>query len=98
MRWQRMEIAYRSSKFEVFDDRQLLRTEGVGRGTIWYDQIVEKLHRAQVLGLATPAGRQAVAKAAAASLALTETVVLEYGLLPMPGVPSGDALDLPFAP
>lgn len=93
-RWQGGEASYRESKFGLSRNQDLLRSEGVGPGTVWWDQIVSKLHRASVLGLDTPNGRQAAAKCAAAALALVEAAIAEYGLLPEPGVPSGGNLEV----
>jgi hypothetical protein len=56
-----------------------------------YKQWVEQyLHRALLLGLENPLGRQALAKALRTALAFTESVVRRYGDIPAPGVPSGE--------
>lgn len=51
------------------------------------------MHRATVLGLDNPLGRQALAKALRTLLAFTESTVRQYGQLPPPGVPSGEVTD-----
>jgi hypothetical protein len=53
----------------------------------WCEQY---LHRALLLGLENPLGRQALAKALRTALAFTESVVRRYGDIPAPGVPSGE--------
>ena len=56
-----------------------------------YEQWVNQyLHRAIVLGVRNPLGRQALAKALRTLQALTESVVRQHGELPMAGLPSGD--------
>jgi hypothetical protein len=90
--WQAGEVPYRTTKFDSGQFQRVMTSEGVGPGTLWWDQIVGKLQRAHVLGLETPNGRQALAKCGAAVLALLEASVREYGLLPTPGVASGEYL------
>jgi len=98
--WQRQELVYRLTKFPTTEKMRLLNQEGIGPGTVWHEQIASKLHRAHVLGVDTPNGRQAIAKCAAAALSLAETAVLVYGELPYGGVESGYGLDrtFPFDP
>ena len=48
------------------------------------------LHRARVLGLANPLGRQALAKGLSTMLEYVTSVVLVYGDFPPAGVPSGE--------
>jgi len=59
----------------------------------WEDQISMYVHRSIVLGLDTPAGRQAAAKAATTAMCFLESAVRVHGLLPEPGVSSGNSLD-----
>jgi len=59
----------------------------------WFAQINMYLDRAYVLGLDTPNGRQAVAKAAATCMGFLESTVRVFGPLPEPGVTSGENLD-----
>jgi len=59
----------------------------------WHMLVGDYLHRAQVLGLANPGGRQAVAKATTVMLGCLESVVRVYGPLPEPGYSSGNGLD-----
>jgi hypothetical protein len=52
--------------------------------------VMQYLHRAIVLGVENPLGKQALAKALRTCLAFTESVVRRFGPLPDPGVPSGE--------
>lgn len=56
----------------------------------WHDQISMYLHRADLLGLTSPLGRQAAAKAVATAHGMLESIVRVYGDLPPGGVPSGE--------
>src|SRR4051812_20633638 len=56
----------------------------------WILQIENYLYRAYTLGIDTAGGRQALAKAAATVVAMTESAMRVYGDLPEPGVPSGE--------
>jgi hypothetical protein len=59
-----------------------------------YKEWVEQyMHRALVLGLDNPLGRQAQAKALRTLLAYTESVVRRFGPLPAAGVPSGELVE-----
>lgn len=64
--------------------------EGDPQGEWWGDYVRQYLHTASVLGLDTPAGRQALGKATVTLLHMLETAVLVYGPLPQAGVPSGE--------
>lgn len=59
----------------------------------WDQQFSNYFHRAYLLGLDTPNGRQAAAKFVATALGFLESVVRVHGELPEPGVPSGYNLD-----
>lgn len=61
--------------------------------TWWYNQINNYLHRAALLGLDTPGGRQAMAKAVATSVMMLAACTRVFGALPEPGVTSGQNLD-----
>jgi hypothetical protein len=54
------------------------------------DWVNSYIHRAKVLGLETPAGRQALAKALKTMQGFVESTVRKHGPLPDPGVPSGE--------
>lgn len=56
----------------------------------WEEIIGMYLHRARILGLDNPLGRQSIAKAAATVCGYAESVVRVYGDLPEPGVSSGE--------
>ena len=53
----------------------------------WVDQY---MHRALVLGVDSPLGRQALAKSLRTLTAFTESMVRRFGPLPAAGVPSGE--------
>lgn len=53
----------------------------------WVEQY---MHRALILGLENPLGRQALAKACRTLIAFTESTVRRHGPIPPPGVPSGE--------
>jgi hypothetical protein len=56
----------------------------------WRNQVLQYVHRAQVLGVDTEAGRQAAVKGLAAYHGMCESMVRVYGNPPKPGVPSGE--------
>lgn len=87
IQWERDEHNYADSKVtqnEEEDDQRTIREP-----EYWEDQIGMYVHRSCVLGLDTPAGRQAAFKALATALSFAESVVRVYGAVPEPGVPSG---------
>jgi hypothetical protein len=87
--WVHDEAEYEKQKTPTdTDDYRTVRTPEQ-----WDHLIGDYLHRARVLGLENPAGRQAVAKAAVVAMGYLESVVRSYGALPEPGVPSGYNLD-----
>lgn len=63
--------------------------DGVGGDSWWLRQIEQYLGRADVQGLDTLGGRQALFKACTTMLGLLESTVRVYGPPPRPGVPSG---------
>jgi hypothetical protein len=65
------------------------RLPGVGMGSESMDGVQMYMHRAQVLGLENPLGRQALAKALMTLFSRVEGAVALYGPLPAAGVPSG---------
>ena len=84
-RWLGDEHIYERAKFAPqIDDAKTL-----GAPERWDETIEMYLHRARVLGLDNPAGRQAIAKAAVTCIGYLESVVRVHGPLPEPGVPSG---------
>jgi len=66
-----------------------MANDGVAPGFFWADEVMNYVHRANVLGLDNPLGRQAIAKGFAVYEAMLESVERVYGPLPEPGVPSG---------
>lgn len=59
----------------------------------WTGYIHSYVHRAEILGLDSSSGRQALGKAIVTAMAALETAVSIYGPLPKPGVPSGTIED-----
>lgn len=84
--WLAVELTYASEKWP--DDEEQSR---VAFGSC--DQLIEDvsmyMHRAKVLGLKNPLGRQALAKALMTLFRYTEATVQVHGGLPPAGVPSG---------
>lgn len=91
--WLRGERAYQVVKFGPDQDDRHTR-EGLGYDGWWWRQLTNYYHRALVLGLETPVGRQALAKFVATACGLLESAVRQYGTLPPPGVPSGQNIDV----
>src|SRR4051812_43247357 len=86
--WLRDERDYTISKFGLATD-----DEHTKEGLDWWEQQFDNyFHRAGILGLDTPGGRQAFAKFTATALGALEAVVRVHGALPEPGVPSGGNL------
>ena len=52
--------------------------------------VMQYLHRAIVLGVENPNGKQALGKALRTLTGMTESIVRRHGDLPAPGVPSGE--------
>jgi hypothetical protein len=87
--WLAGERAYQVWKFGTeLDDEHTL--EGLADTGWWWRQLSSYFHRARVLGLDNPTGRQALAKFVATGCGLVESVIRVYGPLPRPGVPSGE--------
>ncbi|HEX9991904.1 MAG TPA: DUF4406 domain-containing protein [Acidimicrobiales bacterium] len=89
LRWLVGERAYQVRKFGTATD-DAHTAEGLGDDGWWWRQLTTYFHRARVLTLANPLGRQALAKFTATAVGLLESVVRVHGELPPPGVPSGD--------
>ena len=93
--WLAAERLYQEQRFpdrSEHDDK--LRTEGIGPNSFWWNEVTRYIFRADRLGLQTPLGRQAAAKAAAVAQELVASVIRVYGHLPAPGVQSGEIDDL----
>lgn len=56
----------------------------------WRTDVGMYLHRAKILGLDNPLGRQAMGKALMTLHHYTEAMVREFGPMPPAGVPSGE--------
>lgn len=87
--WLVRERTYQVNKFgTVADDKHTL--QGLNEDGWWWQQLMNYFHRARILGLEIPGGRQALAKFVATGCGLLESVVRTHGPLPAPGVPSGE--------
>jgi len=87
--WLIREREYQVQKFGTELDDEHTR-EGLGEASWWWRQLTTYYHRAHVLTLETPVGRQALAKFTATACGLLESVVRRFGPLPPPGVSSGE--------
>ncbi|KKK56708.1 hypothetical protein LCGC14_3061830 [marine sediment metagenome] len=89
--WLRQEWDYQIRKHgraETDVQRQRIRT--FGQDDDWFRHALDQYyHRAEVLGLDTPVGRQALAKFVATGVGMLDSVIEEHGHLPPPGTPSG---------
>jgi hypothetical protein len=91
--WLRGERVYQLKKFGLQAD-DVHTQDGLQKDRWWWTQLTNYYHRAQVLGLETVNGRQALAKFVATSCGLLESAVRLYGPLPPPGVPSGHNIEI----
>lgn len=91
IQWVQDEYAYATTKVTQDPESDDRKTEE--DPFYWSDQIAMYAHRAAVLGLQSPAGRQAAAKCAMTAMCFAESAVRKFGALPEPGVPSGENLD-----
>lgn len=67
---------------------EALKTEGLS--PTWMNFHLNYLKRADLFGLDTTQGRQAMAKCIVSLMHCLETAIEEFGPLPAPGVPSGE--------
>lgn len=94
--WLDRERIYTLEKFGINADREHIlafHDDGGAEDGWWTQQLDNYYHRAGVLGLDTPGGRQALAKFVATAAGMLAATVQEYGDLPSPGVPSGEISD-----
>lgn len=87
--WLANERRYQVKKFGTDLDDEHTR-EGLSDDGWWWRQLTNYYHRARILSLDSPLGRQAIAKFTATACGLVESVVRVHGSLPPPGVPSGE--------
>lgn len=89
--WLKAEWAYADAKFG--DQRPghdgHMWEDGVGEGGWWFAQVFQYVRRAEVLGLDSLQGRQAIAKCWAAMGGMVESVIRTHGDLPPGGRTSG---------
>lgn len=102
IKWLKGERDYTIGKFGLESDDlhvQQFNSKEIEYVPEWWDQQFKNyLHRAKLLGLENPNGRQALAKFVATAVGMLEAAVRVYGPLPEPGVPSGYNLDKVFDP
>ena len=65
-----------------------MREEGLG--DTWMNFILNYLKRAELLGVQSAQGRQALGKAIVTCMHALETSIEIFGPMPVPGVPSGE--------
>lgn len=89
--WLNKELLYARGKWSI--DAHDALTAGFDpdhwMDSVWVRDINMYLHRAGVLGLDNPLGRQALGKALTTVFMCVESVQRHYGPLPSPGVSSG---------
>lgn len=96
LEWLTEERNYTLKKFGTDQDREHLiewhqSMMGNKEEIAWWDaQLENYFYRARVLGLNNENGRQALAKFVSTAVGMLAATVQEYGLLPRPGVTSGD--------
>ena len=90
--WLVDEYWYVKSKWgeERAADDQKLVEEGPGIDGHWGIAITMYMHRAKVLGLDNPLGRQALMKGLATYFAMAQSMILMYGEPPAGGYASGE--------
>lgn len=96
--WLAAERSYGNAKWGEGDNRAtaVAHMAGDPTGEWWRDYVAAYLHRAGVLGLDTPLGRQAWGKAIVTAIHALETALeVHGGELPEPGHPSGEVRPWP---
>lgn len=92
--WLDEERVYTLEKFGTDKDRfhveEFVAREHPIDNEWWTMQLDNYYHRAHVLGIDNPNGRQALAKFVATAVGMLAATVQVYGPLPEPGVPSGE--------
>jgi hypothetical protein len=91
--WLREELQYVDTKYAALrpeHDEQTKLDDTLDGYGFWTLEIGRYLHRANLMGLDTLNGRQAVAKALSTCLGLVESVIRVHGHLPDPGHSSGN--------
>lgn len=86
--WLKTERPYAEGKWPTEETDKLSPEEY----ETWVSQYI---HRAVVLGVENPLGRQALGKALRTLQAIVESVVRQHGELPMGGYPSGEVVWAP---
>lgn len=87
--WQYAERSYVMDKWGI--ERPEIDAElAADNGTRFRHDVEMYLHRAQVLGLDNPLGRQALMKGLSTLIEFNVSVRLVFGEFPKPGVPSGE--------
>ena len=93
--WFKGETGYQDGKWDSVrgEHDALMAGDGLSKNGRWRSDIDMYLHRAHVLGLDNPNGRQALAKAAMVVIAAVESATRVYGPLPEPGHTSGEIVE-----
>lgn len=96
--WLRKEWNYIEKKHDLRSPEGLEIQHGMTRSfgseeDRWKIRLEQYYNRARVLGLETPAGRQALAKFVATAVGMLDDVITVYGHIPAPGVSSGAGAD-----
>jgi hypothetical protein len=87
---------YADKKFDEEKRHKLdldMKDFGLTEEGLWPVHITNYLKRAQLLGVDTPKGLQALGKFTVTAIAMFESAIRVYGKPPMPGVTSGEIFD-----
>lgn len=96
--WLAGERDYTLDKFGIDQDNRHIVEWNDSDPSWWNQQLDNYYHRARLLGLTTPNGRQALSKYVATAVGMLEATVRMYGPLPEPGASSGYNLETLFSP
>lgn len=81
---------------ENFEHRlQDIKDNGIGPDSTEMVFLTNYLKRAELMGVDTPAGRQQFGKFVVTATAMLERIVLAFGEMPKPAVPSGQVEEWP---
>ena len=84
------DVKYRDGDYNRQFLIDAMRDEPFSDGSKWLDFIGNYMKRAQLFGLDTPIGRQALGKTLVTIQHCLETAIMIYGPMPEPGYPSGE--------
>lgn len=88
-------IQYADTKYKDGEDNrakliEAMKTEGFSEDGVWMGFLGNYIRRAQLFGVDTLQGRQALGKAITTAMHCLETAVMVHGDMPLPGVSSSD--------